>query len=1202
MKIIRPHGESRTFKRETFEGEVPHLSRRILTLNKESNKTEDHHVPEFAKSHKALVLAQWVSAIDKIIRKTGGRKKPGKLQRELRQKIGEAAWKVIAKEGVLPEEDREKFFARVHPYMDGDANAEPDSEELKGKWYRTFLGESDPETAHVGGIGKKIFDHLYTKERQINLTARDSRARPGLIEHRATSIDRNVLKAASKGRNVPWSSDDEERYFQHGNLPAKIHELVAELEKENQSPVRMSDLGPLFYDHYASVFVEDGQVVLIREVIAAHQEKHGKHAGEPPMLALHTAVKEWYVRRLRGHKARKHKNLNASLPTSPEALLELIKKQYGNADTTALIRIGKIQHYELMRRVDETGARSSIVSDWSEVSSETSPYWTSVGQAEIKRNEAFVRRWRAVLGFAHQTLTDWIDPEGHEDRDILLEARGAEAIERAEEGFLDDKARLLFGTGAEAFTSLGLEGKKASVTALWQALMDLRNTSFHFKGYDSFIAALERLSQIELPDALGAVWTRDGDRFADRIADTVRGAGGADYLLHPDLNRYLGLLLEGDPHLMPLPRFRRMLVRAGIDGVLTGRARLPAPHNRQIMEEYGSLRCQYILLKLLYERVFASWLQERDAEELRSWIDNAVVRSTAAAKALNQDPTAVARAAREQTISDTDTVATFLDRLSSAMASEVRVQKGYSPDKEAAKRKSKFLDDLGCDVLAQAFAKMIEDQELLFLTRLKEQSPKLEQKAWSPDVPQVKGPPAPWQQTLYALVHLVPVGDIAALRHQIAKWMILRDKIPDIRETGDEVLLDADDTRAKRVAFVFDLYLSMHDEKFDGSTAISLNSEFSELFKPVSAGKRLFPEAPNASDDLRLPVRGLREMVRFGGLKALWPVFTEHPVTDGIVSKVLTAENDVSGQSFVVEAQKLREKLHDEWRDLKPEKAWERKPDLPADKLALYWEALSTVTAHRSSAAHCRLTNHVKLYRLAMNVLGRMVDYAGLWERDLYFVLLGIMVEQQKSPASVLKERGVKMLEQGRIVPAVEAIKCVEVKTRMQEIFGSDYLGKENSPKNTRNKLAHFGVLRSKSQDGGPNGLARTFTGLVNETRRMMRYDRKLKNAVSGSIKELLMREKLELIWEMNDHQLCDAKVRTGRAEHMNSRFIYECMHGPEMIEMVAKLFNGSAVASKDVTTSKFEDGYAAHMERMNKRKNKTRKKSGDRERAVATH
>ena len=82
-------------------------------------------------------------------------------------------------------------------------------------------------------------------------------------------------------------------------------------------------------------------------------------------------------------------------------------------------------------------------------------------------------------------------------------------------------------------------------------------------------------------------------------------------------------------------------------------------------------------------------------------------------------------------------------------------------------------------------------------------------------------------------------------------------------------------------------------------------------------------------------------------------------------------------------------------------------------------------------------------------------------------------------------------------------------------------------------------------------------TDAVNDTRRLMAYDRKLKNAVSKSIVELMARENLDLTWKMTGHRLGGATVATRSATHLGDKRITEDLHGEQFVAMAASLFGG---------------------------------------------
>ena len=100
-------------------------------------------------------------------------------------------------------------------------------------------------------------------------------------------------------------------------------------------------------------------------------------------------------------------------------------------------------------------------------------------------------------------------------------------------------------------------------------------------------------------------------------------------------------------------------------------------------------------------------------------------------------------------------------------------------------------------------------------------------------------------------------------------------------------------------------------------------------------------------------------------------------------------------------------------------------------------------------------------------------------------------------------------------------------------------------------------------KDGGPPDL----TACVNDARELMSYDRKLKNAVSQAVIELLHREGLTLSWKMGaDHRLDAATVGTRQARHLRKEArggvggapIVENLNGRGFVEMAAALFAGA--------------------------------------------
>ena len=286
-----------------------------------------------------------------------------------------------------------------------------------------------------------------------------------------------------------------------------------------------------------------------------------------------------------------------------------------------------------------------------------------------------------MLAHAAQTLTDWADPEGRIADDIL------ERGKREARGMLDSaafnrKASVLFGNRAQGLQSLSLEKKKECWSAIRETVAQLRNSSFHFRGIKGFAKSINVAAKLYFKsDVRIDLYKQDRDDRSKYLVKTLQGVNADQHL---DKGQFKQLILEigaGSPRMIPLPRFQRVLVRYrdAFWSKESSVVKLPAPANRQKMEESSALRCQYACLKLLYERAFPAWLKDSDTGKLRRWIDRAVERATSDAQKINNDELAVARAAHIAHLHDGDTIATFLGRLAAETATENPRAEGIRP-------------------------------------------------------------------------------------------------------------------------------------------------------------------------------------------------------------------------------------------------------------------------------------------------------------------------------------------------------------------------------------------------------------------------------------------------------------------------------------------------------------------------------------------
>jgi|GEM_PF-762416 len=734
-----------------------------------------------------------------------------------------------------------------------------------------------------------------------------------------------------------------------------------------------------------------------------------------------------------------------------------------------------------------------------------------------------------------------------------------------------------------------------------------------------------------------------------------------------------------DGQQLPLPTLRRLLGRVkktwsedGQDNIALPPYDSAAKKNEKADEEEESEKrakktesaedkkekarhAQYIAIKQLYELPFRAWLAEDlSPDTVNTYIGKAVERATAAAQENETDEEVksciVARAASLPRLQAGERIDRFFYNLMAETASEMRVQKDYSSDGEQAKKQAAYIEKLKCDVVAYALADYLRDEfkylvpseakggaEEAYLLKERtdsaaaqdkektkafwdaiekdeEDKQKKEQSEW--DKLTEEGKFLPW---LYFLLHLAPVEEVASLRQQIRKWQIVVTKLENDK-AGNEDSGEQKAGKRTEVAKIrpllcaLNLYIELHDEQFNqaGQEVPSLSDEdkkqlegyyavdFDAIFKGQKQGEKL------------QAVRGWREMRRFGGDTALDTIL--HEWDHKISQNHINAWKDTSGDT-IAEAQKTRKKLHKEWVKEK-----EKGNTLSDKEKKNYAVALETIIKHSEAVAQIELHNHLNLHKLLLAVLGRLVDFSGLFERDLYFTMLALFYEKQQREnfisdrdwfakqftdivevtfAAPLEEKqavGSSSLEQGLIVEAFCALCDTDIKNRLTEIFG--VTGKEEGSTkkekirnlhNTdltrwiRNRFAHLAVLENKNLDKNID-----VTRELNFARALMAYDRKLKNAVAKSITEMLARQKLEILWQMgqekNDpdsvdsnnpvdvaiaerkikvtsrHYLHGAKVEPRIIHHLGdnkAKDLQENLQNAEFTSMVQMLFGG---------------------------------------------
>ena len=1186
MLIIKPYGWSKTQDATKPTRRLKPPTSPLENVGKLTNK------PEF-------IMRQWISVIDKIASKPKGNSKATAEQRKLRQTLGEAAWCFLQQDSARPLGDIQQglWNSRIHPYPDNtpakkdqttqSAPSEPQTSKNKtpnpkGRWYADFVGNgadgkslapTQVDASKANEVIKRIHAHLNEAAQRKGIV---KPKRTGHIAAQLQTITKNVLSPPPKPNQATiWQEEYWQTYFVQSDVAAEINKQYETEKKEAVSKAKADEKaksyrvagnlpGRLLYGHYAKVFKDQqGKPLQVSALLQQNAEGAYTHPLHR-LFTLHCAIKACYKALLDSKKPK--------LPKDKDALKALLGYRDTNQQVASLVRLGKVIHYEA------AGLDKTVREAWQEIAPKIaqSRYWLSDGQAEIKRNEALVRIWKLVISHAAHSLSDWanwhqgdillakfcptchgIKPAEHKntERDKTEPPHQETCTDHTliHSVQFDEKFRLLFGRELAVLPTSFTDAASRShlLKFVIQAWKDLRNNSFHFKGRTKFLMALQEATQV-MPDGVAGLWDTDQKAQQARLKATLRGAHCQQYLTAEQLKNVFAAVADATPRKLALPRLNRVLTVAQHVGNCACTS-LPQAAKQKSLEKAKALTCQYTVLKLIYERAFPSWLEQQSQAKVEGWIKTACKRADTAAQKINNDKFAQARTNALQHVvaaHGVAAIAAFFEQLTAETAREFRVQRGYESDPEKAQKQAEFIENLKCEVVAQALQVYLQ---AAFKWLLDMNAKSLPQAAES-QLEHLASPQAKavddWQKRLYFLLHLVPVGEVSSVLHQLRKWQVLEHK------AGVQ-----DDALYLACEQVLVLYLDMHDAKFDGGETLQVEPVFADCFENEAVFKEIYPtsDAPTP-DDHRLPKRGLRELLRFGYWQNLQPIFAQHKVKDKDVKKLANLESSSDNTpSIVAAAQDKLAELHHQWVKTKNKTDWT--PQNQDD----YSEALEIVETHRHLAAQVRLSNHVRLHRLLMSVLARLVDYAGLWERDLYFVTLALVYQADMNidDAAIWqdKDKGLEFLEDGQIVFALKEMSS-GMKKKLRTYFSD---GKNAIDPQTRNDLSHFNMLQTSAA-------SLDLTYWVNQTRQLMAYDRKLKNAVAKSVLELLVREGLELQWKMNAHCLHKATIKSKTIVHLGGKVIAkqqgnkgekvtEKQHGDPYCQMVAALFGGNVIS-----------------------------------------
>ncbi len=1089
MKIIKPYGRTLTVQNKNS------LVRKIDLKDKAQKSIEDFMIYKETRENK-LLISQWISIIDKIIKRPSKNKSKNKNDAEYetakkaRNLIGKESWELIKNEFIGTNEDLKSIWdfkiEAISP-----RNSNKNQKNYKGKLYDKFVGDkikiSSIDNNKALEIARKIQEHLLEKE--IN----NPNIKYGLIGHRAHSISNNVISVENIINRIKENTITDEAKEQYKNTNLDLAKKIISLDCKNRYDAAMKEMS----EYWKRIFKdENGKIMNFKE---AREQK-------AELLKLHLKIKEFYKATLKNTKKNK-----LYLPDNMEDLYKKIEQKIQNRNVNDLIRLGKIIHYDYIEKNNKNNSNCLDNDTFEEtrLNLKSSKYLTSAGQHEIKRKEAFVRIWIKSLAMAARTIKDWVDPESKLPKnnegiyqDILS------TKEYVKEERIIAQANLLFNDKdisehADEFIHIARQG-----------IRNLRNEAFHFKidAKNNFIkSSLKKILSDEerqnLINILENFWNKDEKALINRYIEIMESAHLGRYFSEEQNKKIFKSINDNKNSEISLPRFNRIINRAN-NTKLGKSLNLPKKVNQDIFKERKYEQCKYIAMKLLYESSFKSWLiNSQNYETLNDYIKKSFKRMTQQARNINKKnstPEFMINAKAEiiGLLNKGETIKDFFSRLSAYMSSEMRIQDGYQTNKDEAKKQSSYIENLKSDVLIMAFEDFINKEGFKFITKIDKNSEysKADNAHALKDI--IKSPISDketeeWEYILYFLIHLIPVENISELLQQIYKW----DNLSDGQEYDNKII------------HILRKYIIMHDARYSGGISIEINDikkDFGHLFEKEYLINEIIG---NGKDDMAVSTRALREIKRFGYYSSLNSILEDFKIKEETVMKYKKSSEKIE------EYQKRRAKIHEKWikeRSISPDKAKE------------YKECIKYISEYRGLSRHVKMQDFIDLGRLMISVLGRLVDYSVILERDLYFVTLALIyknkIELNKKIRKPLANRGNENLSKAIKELSGKSPQFKEEIIKYMKIDKGD-LDKTKSLQ-IRNDFAHFNILDNNDADIN-------LTKAINDARIMMSYDRKLKNAVSKSIIDLLERNGIKAEWKCDNHKLSNVKMFSKKIIHL---------------------------------------------------------------------
>lgn len=798
--------------------------------------------------------------------------------------------------------------------------------------------------------------------------------------------------------------------------------------------------------------------------------------------------------------AQQGSSLNSYEALREKDIHKKIEYRIRNKIINHFIRQGKFIFYitENKQELDYTAAQAAYNNN----------HLTSQLQLNIKQAEGFARQNLSALSFASMSLKNIVDNEGQTEKDLL----GKEGW--GQKKYNHEKFKLYYGE------KWGEKEGEEILNNIRDYLHDLRNDLFHFRGYknDEVLQKLFTFTPKENKQDIASYIKADNAHYKELIASELYALKLHQSSLKPDDYEKIFCEYAALPAMeISLPSFQKLLKRA--ENIKRTR-HLPAAKDITT-DNNDTKNMVHALLKNIYEHGFLAWLGAQ--KNYGDWVEAAINRTI---KSHNNGVKKEDRKISQIPSYNHDSLKDYFAHLHQQAALENSTQSHknrYISDKKAAKENANYVHNFITDFFIFAFQDYLKDKKFTHLHKIKISAQKATGK---------NNPFEPYKNKIadfkieekyhffYLYLHLLNGDHLNHLRLQLIKLQAAQKQ-----KGGNET--------AKKLIAIIDFYLKIKDSKL-------IN-----IFQYDNIWEYFYKEEVIPKDDSFKQQASFIELSRFIGLPKLKKLFYGSSLLAGQEDIDNLKKQEDSIASWHSEAAKIHKKL------VEKDKSFMQKGLLTnegKEAYSKYAELIQKIENYKH--IHKKVTSQyaLKYHQFMLAIAGRLTGYGQLFERDLYFYLIGINYHL-KGAISIDKSKTEEKQDDKKLFLLVNEKKVgsyYNQKTyfwqKIREKLNLDdnllkslnlfelYWSKDfQNMTDLRNDIAHFNYFIK-------DNVVLNFTKLINDTRQLMAYDRKLKNAVSKSIIDLCKERGLTVTFTVNaSHELTHEDIKASKIKHVKN-------------------------------------------------------------------